>query len=190
MTFITSHRVRTCQKCTPYGAALRSNLGRIMRIGNKLALIGAVLQFAAIAPGAAEVTAPADEPTFANRLEMLEWSDPERASQVIDAAPPLASHADGSEIDVLEIRGMIYADSSRDQDVYAVERRLESIARDGDDSAVRAGGFVRAYSARQHSQFAAAEAELKGIDINAIHSDAERYRVLTLRGHVLRILGQ
>ena len=51
----------------------------------------------------------------------------------------------------------------------------------GDDSAVRAGRFVRAYSARQHSQYAVAEAELKGIDFDSIHSDSERYRVLTLQ---------
>ncbi len=79
---------------------------------------------------------------------------------------------------MLEIRGMIYADGTRDEDVYSVERRLAVIAGAGNDSAVRAGRFVRAYSARQHSQFAAAEAELKGIDINAIPSDTERYRVL------------
>ena len=128
--------------------------------------------------------------TFADQLEVLEWSDPERAAQMIDAAPPLSAPSVASEIEVLEIRGMIYADSTRDADVYAVERRLEAIASTGDDSAVRAGRFVRAYSARQHNQFAAAEAELKGIDINKIRSDPERYRVLTLRGHVLRILGQ
>jgi diguanylate cyclase (GGDEF)-like protein len=155
-----------------------------MRIINNIASIGAGLLLATLAARAGT------ESTFADQLEMLEWSDPERAAQIIDAAPPLAPDSDESEIEMLEIRGMIYADSSRDQDVYAVERRLESIARNGDDSAVRAGGFVRAYSARQHSQYAAAEAELKGIDINAIRSDAERYRVLTLRGHVLRILGQ
>jgi len=49
---------------------------------------------------------------------------------------------------------------------------------------------VRAYSARQHSQYAAAAAELEAIDINAIRSDPERYRILMLRGYVLRILGK
>ena len=128
--------------------------------------------------------------TFADQLEMLEWSDPERAAQIIDAAPPLSADGDAAEIEMLEVRAMVYADSSRDEDVHAVEQRLDTIARAGDASAVRAGRFVRAYSARQHTQFAAAEAELKGIDINAIGSDAERYRVLTLRGYVLRVLGQ
>jgi diguanylate cyclase (GGDEF)-like protein len=49
---------------------------------------------------------------------------------------------------------------------------------------------VRAYSARQHNQFATAESELKGIDINSIAADTERFRMLSLRGHVLRVLGQ
>ena len=154
-----------------------------MRKVNNLALIGAILLSAATSGAAAEST-------FADQLEMLEWSDPERAAQIIDAAPPLSGISVASEIEMLEIRGMIYADATRDPDVYSVERRLEAIAGTGDESAVRAGRFVRAYSARQHSQFAAAEAELKGIDITAIHSDTERYRVLTLRGHVLRVLGQ
>ncbi len=155
-----------------------------MRKRNSLALIGAILLSATAASRAFA------ESTFADQLEMLEWADPERAAQMIDAAPPLAESSVAAEIEMLEIRGMVYADSTRDEDVYAVERRLEAIAGSGEDSAVRAGRFVRAYSARQHSQYAAAEAELKGVDINSIQSDTERYRVLALRGHVLRMLGQ
>jgi diguanylate cyclase (GGDEF)-like protein len=146
--------------------------------------------FAAIWLPMALVSSAAAQSTFADQLEMLEWSDPERAAQIIDAAPPLSADGDAAEIEMLEIRSMVYADSSRDEDVHAVEQRLDTIGRAGDASAVRAGRFVRAYSARQHTQFAAAEAELKGIDINSIGSDAERYRVLTLRGYVLRVLGQ
>ncbi len=155
-----------------------------MRKVDKLASIGALLLAAAFGSGAIAAS------TLADQLEMLEWSDPERAAQTIDAAPPLSANSVASEIEMLEIHGMIYADGTRDEDVYSVERRLEAIAGTGDESAVRAARFVRAYSARQHSQFAAAEAELKGIDINTIRSDTERYRVLTLRGYVLRILGQ
>jgi diguanylate cyclase (GGDEF)-like protein len=155
-----------------------------MRKVNNHAVIGAFLLCAATA------SASAAESTLAGQLEMLEWSDPERAAQMLDGAPPPSSRSVADEIEMLEIRGMIYADSTRDEDVYAVERRLEAIAGTGNDAAVRAGGFVRAYSARQHNQFAAAEAELKGIDISKVMSDTERYRVLTLRGHVLRILGQ
>ncbi len=154
-----------------------------MRKANNLAWAGIIPVLAAFASGAGAAS------VSASQLEMLEWSDPERAAQIIDAAP-LSAGSVAAEIEMLQIRGMIYADATRDEDVYSVERRLEAIAGTGDASAVRAGRFVRAYSARQHSQYAAAEAELKGIDINAIGSDTERYRVLMLRGHVLRILGQ
>jgi diguanylate cyclase (GGDEF)-like protein len=152
---------------------------------NKLGLIGAIFLLSdTVASGAAA------ESTFADQLEMLEWSDPERAAQIVDAAPPLSADSSTSEIEMLEIRGMIYADGTRDNDVDAVVQRLEEISRAGDAAAVRAGHFVRAYSARQHSQYATAESELKGIDINSISTDTERYRMLALRGHVLRVLGQ
>jgi diguanylate cyclase (GGDEF)-like protein len=155
-----------------------------MRKINKFALIGIILLSAVYTSDAVA------ESTFADQLEMLEWSDPERAAQIIDAAPPLSADSQASEIEMLEIRGMIYADGTRDADIDAVVQRLDVIAGSGDASAGRAGHYVRAYSARQHSQFAMAEEELKNIDMSAIRSDSERYRVLTLRGHVLRILGQ
>src|ERR1700704_2322464 len=117
-----------------------------MRKINNLGLIGALLLSAAFACRAAAGS------TFAGQLEMLEWADPERAAQMIDAAPPLSADSGASEIEMLEIRGMIYADGTRDEDVYAVERRLAVIAGAGNDSAVRAARFVRAYSARQHNQ--------------------------------------
>jgi diguanylate cyclase (GGDEF)-like protein len=159
-----------------------------MRKAHNLALIAAFLLSTALASGAAA------ESTFADQLEMLEWSDPERAAQIVDAAPPLSADSGASEIEMLEIRGMIFADATRDADVEAVVQRLDAVAggsaRTANAAAIRAGHFVRAYSARQHSQFAVAEDELKRIDINSVDSDSERYRVLTLRGHVLRILGQ
>jgi len=159
-----------------------------MRKAHNLALIAAFLLSTALVSGAAA------ESTFADQLEMLEWSDPERAAQIVDAAPPLSTDSGASEIEMLEIRGMIFADATRDADVEAVVQRLDSVAGATagalSAAAIRAGHFVRAYSARQHSQFAVAEDELKRIDINAVGSDSERYRVLTLRGHVLRILGQ
>ena len=155
-----------------------------MRKTNNLALIGAFLLFATFVSGAASGS------TFADQLEMLEWSDPERAAQIIDAASPLPAELPGAEIEMLEIRAMVYADSSRDDDVNTLVQRLDAIARAGDEAAARAALFVRAYSARQHREFATAESELKGIDVNSIHSDTERYRVLSLKGYVLRILGR
>ena len=159
-----------------------------MQKAHNLAPIAAFLLSTALASGAAA------ESTFADQLEMLEWSDPERAAQIVDAAPPLSADSGASEIEMLEIRGMIFADATRDADVETVVHRLDSVAGAAagarSAAAIRAGHYVRAYSARQHSQFAVAEDELKRIDINTVGSDSERYRVLTLRGHVLRILGQ
>jgi diguanylate cyclase (GGDEF)-like protein len=132
----------------------------------------------------------AAEPITAEQLEMLEWSDPERAAQILDAAPPLSAASPTPDIEMLEIHGMVYANSARDGDVNALVQRLDAMAGAGDEAAARAARFVRAYSARQHREFATAETELKGIDLNSIRSDTERYRVLSLRGHVLRILGQ
>src|ERR1700676_725498 len=129
-----------------------------MRKTNKFGSIGAFFFLSAtIASGAAA------ESTFADQLEMLEWSDPERAAQIVDAAPPLSADSSASELEMLEIRGMIYADNSRDDDVDAVVQRLDAIAREGVEAADRARHFVRAYSARQHNQYAMAESELKNI---------------------------
>src|SRR5260370_36657638 len=126
-----------------------------MRKTNSLGLIGAIALSAAFASGAVA------ESPFAEQLEMLEWSDPERAAQMLRTVPPQSADSSSEEIEMLEIRGMIYADNTRDDDVAAVVQRLEAIAREGVEAAVRAGRFVRAYSARQHNQFATAEIELK-----------------------------
>ena len=109
-----------------------------MRKINKILLFGALLLSAGFAFGAT------GKSTFADQLEMLEWSDPERAVQIVDAAPPLPADSTASEIEMLEIRAMVYADSSRDEDVNTIERRLDVIAAAGDASALRAGRFVRA----------------------------------------------
>ncbi len=146
--------------------------------------IGALWLFASIAFGArAESISP-------NQLEMLEWSDPGRAAQLLDAGQPLPTNSEAAALELLEIRAMIYADVRRDTDVDTVILRLSRLEKDGDADAVRAGRFVRAYSFRQHKQFAAAEAELSHIDLNSIRADSERYRILILHGYVLRILGE
>jgi diguanylate cyclase (GGDEF)-like protein len=155
-----------------------------MKKEKSLALIGAILLSAPFAFGAVAQSTSADE------LEMLEWSDPERAAQVVDGASSPSADSTASEIEMLEIRGMVYANSTRDDDVNTLVKRLDSITGAGEEAAARAAHFVRAYSARQHREFATAETELKGIDINSIPSDTERYRVLSLRGHVLHVLGQ
>ena len=119
---------------------------------------------------------------------MLDWSDPQRAAKMIEG-PALGKMRD-SDVQFLEVRGMVYADVRRDADVEATLARLKSLAEDGDQSATAAEHYVKAYSLYQHEQYAAASAELSHIDMKSIASDSEAYRVSILRGNTLRTLGQ
>ena len=139
--------------------------------------------------GWATAAAASAQRPLIDRIEMLDWSDPERAMQIIDTIPtPAESRA--SEVQMLEVRGIVYVDVRRDSDVDATIVHLQRIAQDGDQSAVLAAHYVRAYSLYQHDQYAAASAELSGVDIEFIDTNAERYRFSILRGNTLRTLGQ
>ncbi|HEY3656983.1 MAG TPA: GGDEF domain-containing protein [Steroidobacteraceae bacterium] len=128
------------------------------------------------------------EQSFVDRIEMLDWTDPERAEQLIDAVPtPVPA---GSEVEMLEVRGMVYADVHRDSDVDAAIDRLQTIAQKGDRAAILAAHYVRAYSLYQRDQYSAASAELNHVDIESLATDSERYRVSILRGNTLRMLGK
>ena len=131
----------------------------------------------------------AAQPALRDQVEMLDWSDPERAAELLDAT---AAPAEGRapDIQMLEVRGMVFADVHRDPDVDAVVERLNAIAARGDTSAMRAAHYVRAYSFYQRDQFSAANAELSHVDIEKIPSTAERYRFSILRGNSLRLLGK
>jgi diguanylate cyclase (GGDEF)-like protein len=143
-----------------------------------------------VAAAAAGAAIAAVEQTFADRIEMLDWSDPERAEQLIDAAPTPAEQR-APEVQMLEVRGMVFTDVHRDSDVDAVVARLEALSRQVGNKAAAVGGhYVRAYALYQSGQYAAAGAELSHIDVESIASDPERYRVSILRGNVLRTLGQ
>ncbi len=119
---------------------------------------------------------------------MLDWSDPARAEKIIDS--PSLAKGRASEVQFLEVRAMGLVDTRRDADVDATIAQLRTIAEDGDQSAVLAEHYVRAYSHYEHAEYAAAREELNQIDMTAIDSDAERYRVSILRGNTLRTLGQ
>ncbi len=138
---------------------------------------------------AAAAAASASEQTLVDRIEMLDWSDPDRAEKLVDAQPVSAERG-ASEVQMLEVGGMVYADVHRDSDVDATIARLQAIAQSGDKSAILAEHYVRAYSLYQRDQYAGASAELALIDIESIATDEERYRVAILRGNILRGLGQ
>jgi diguanylate cyclase (GGDEF)-like protein len=139
---------------------------------------------------AAAATAGASaEQTLIDRIEMLDWSDPERAEQLIYAVTAPTERR-GPEVQMLEVRGMVYVDVRRDAEVDATIARLQAIAQRGDKSAILAEHYVRAYSLYQGGKYAAASAELNRIDMESIATDAEHYRVAILRGNTLRMLGQ
>jgi diguanylate cyclase (GGDEF)-like protein len=157
---------------------------RQIKYGVLLWILGSAIGSIAGAAGAT-----AAEHALADRIEMLDWSDPERAAQALDAIPA-GDEAPAPGVEMLEVSGMVYTDVQRDADVEATIVRLEKIARDGDSSAVLAAHYVRAYSLYQHDQYAAASAELSHVNVETIKSDTERYRVSILRGNILRTLGQ
>jgi diguanylate cyclase (GGDEF)-like protein len=156
---------------------------RHIKIGALVCVLGLA------AAGAAGGAAASVEQSFADRIEMVDWSDPERAAQLIDAAPTPAERR-APEIQMLEVRGMVLSDVHRDLDVDATIARLQMLAHQGDKSAAVAEHYVRAYSLYQRDQYSAADTELKRIDIESIASPAERYRVSILHGNTLRMLGQ
>lgn len=119
---------------------------------------------------------------------MLDWSDPERAERIIDA--PSLAKGRASEVQFLEVQGMVYVDVGRTADVNATIAHLKAMADDGDQPAVLAQHYLKAYSLYQDEQYAAASTELSEVDMSSIASDAEAYRVSILRGNTLRTLGQ
>ena len=131
----------------------------------------------------------AAEQSFADRVEMLHWSDPERAVKLLDAVP-VSADAQVPDVDMLEIRGMVYADVHRDLDVEATLEDLRTLSKQGAASAAGAEHYVRAYWLYQRNQFAASSTELAHVDVDALSSRAERYRVSILRGNTLRMEGR
>ncbi len=119
---------------------------------------------------------------------MLDWSDPARAEKIVDS--PTLAKGRASEVQFLEVRAMVFVDTRRDAEVDATIAQLETIAEDGDQSAVLAEHYVRAYSHYENAEYPATREELNQIDMAAIDSDAERYRVSILRGNTLQTLGQ
>src|SRR5271165_2966130 len=156
---------------------------RGMRSFKKLALVWLVAWAAAAAAHAST------DQTLIDRIEMLDWSDPERAEKLIDTAPVTVDRK-ASEIQMLEVSGMVYVDLRRDANVDSTIADLQTIADNGDASAVKAVHYVKAYSLYQHDQYAAARLELSSVDIDSLGSNAERYRFSILRGNTLRLLGQ
>lgn len=127
--------------------------------------------------------------TFVDRLEMLEWTDPERAAQLLDAVPTPAERR-APEVPLLEVRGMVYADMKRESEVDAALARLGTLVREGDPEAASAEHVLRAFSLFQRDLYADAAVELGRVNSDTLTSAGERYRVLILTGNTLSMLGR
>jgi signal transduction histidine kinase len=124
------------------------------------------------------------------QLEMLDWLYPERALQIVDAAPASPPDSDPSRVEMLEIRGTVFSNNNRQEAARDVLNRLDAIARSGDPAAVRAAHYVRAYLVSAQGQFRLAESEIKSLDLGPAATDVERYRIGTFQGYLWRMLGK
>jgi signal transduction histidine kinase len=149
-----------------------------------LCLSVAMLLLASHASGAARPTLSAD------RLEILDWLDPERALRLVELAPPLSIDPDPSQVEMLIIYGAVYANNNRYKEVGEILGRLDVIAGTADAPATRAAHYLRAYLATLQARFPQAEKEFKLIDKTSAASDSERYRLWMFQGYLSRMLGQ
>jgi signal transduction histidine kinase len=121
---------------------------------------------------------------------MLDWLYPERALQLVDAAPASLPDGDPSRVEMLEVRGAVFSNNNRKEDAKDVVNRLDAIAQSGDSAAARAAHYVRAYLASSEGQFSVAESEIKAIDLDTLATDIERYRIWMFQGYLWRMLGK
>jgi len=157
-------------------------------VGWMAAMTGFAPDAAAAAPIPVRPSVPAGR-SLEDRLEMLDWSDPERAVKIIDALPA-AADLSPPDVQMLEVRGMVFADVRRDAAVAGVIGQLASRGRAGERQAALAEKYVRAYALYQNDQYAAASEELSHVDIDVVSSVSGRYRLALLRGNSLRMVGQ
>ena len=123
---------------------------------------------------------------------MLDWSDPERAAGTGPTGDTLGARREPGlpKCNCLKYAAWCMSTRAATRTPMQPSSTLETIAQDGDASAVLAVHYLKAYSLYEHDHYAAASAELSRIDIESIATDAERYRFAILRGNTLRTQGQ
>jgi diguanylate cyclase (GGDEF)-like protein len=127
--------------------------------------------------------------SIADRIETLNWADPARALRAIQTTPSTNGVAQ-IDIPMLEVQGSVYADMYQQTKVDEVIARLQSLISRGNQAAVVAAHFVRAYSQFRRGQYTAASVELGKSNVEEIKLPTERYRYLLLLGDSLRIQHQ
>lgn len=153
-----------------------------MRLKGVIALIG-LIAFA----GGLALAADADH-SVSDRIEMLDWSDPERAALVLDGAS--VTKLQSADVQFLEVCGMVYADLRRDADLKRVVDTLKDLAQHNDRLASFAEHYVQAYVMFKDGHYALAGTELNRANVAVITTDSERYRFSILKGNILYMLGQ
>ena len=153
-----------------------------MRLKGVIGLIG-LITFA----GGLALAADADY-SISDRIEMLDWSDPERAGLVLDGAS--GAKLQSADVQFLEVSGMVYADLRRDADLKRVVDTLKDLAQNNDRLASFAEHYVQAYVMFKDGHYALARKELDRANVSVIATDSERYRFSILKGNILYMLGQ
>jgi diguanylate cyclase (GGDEF)-like protein len=123
--------------------------------------------------------------SVSDRIETLDWSDPERALRAIETLGP-SNEGPETDIPMLEIQGVVYADMHRQSKVDETIAGLHASGAQGSEAAALAEHFVRAYSLFERGQYTAASAELSTSATEEIKLPTERYRFLILLGSSLR----
>jgi diguanylate cyclase (GGDEF)-like protein len=123
--------------------------------------------------------------SVSDRIETLDWSDPELALRAIETLGP-SNEGLETDIPMLEIQGVVYADMHRQSKVDETIARLHALGAHGNGAATLAEHFVRAYSLFERGKYTAASAELSTSNIGEIKLLTERYRFLMLQGSSLR----
>ncbi len=126
--------------------------------------------------------------SVSERIELLDWSDPERAAQVLDGV--VVSKLEDADIQFLEVYGMVYADVRRDTDLNRVLHTLKLRAQHNDSSASFAEHYLQAYVMFKDGHYALARSELNRANISVIASNAEQYRFSILKGNITYMVGQ
>ena len=78
-----------------------------------------------------------------DRIETLDWSDPERALRAIETLGP-SNEGPEADIPMLEIQGVVYADMHRQSKVDETIAMLHTFGAGGNKAAAVAEHFVRA----------------------------------------------
>jgi diguanylate cyclase (GGDEF)-like protein len=122
------------------------------------------------------------------RVEQLSWADPNKAVSRLNELQAAVTNS-AELVQLLTVRGMVFVDQRRDDDVTKTLAQLQSL-QSSDPSVVVASHLVRAYWFSQSRKLDGAMAELKLIDPDSLRTPLERYHVELMRAVIAYQAGQ